>query len=261
MDTYYVYEIVNADGNLIYIGKGKKTNSYDRMDYYKYESYKNGDRYIDRKLKKLVSFDINILKYFKSNTDACEEEIRLIEKYNPLCNLTKGGEGRNQPHSIEAKKKMSMTRLASKELREISVRNLKMATEANRGKRVCDGYPIIELYKTHSIREISKITNISFATIKAYLVEKGEYVYAKNKPIVSDETRKRISESCMGNTGNKPVIKYDLNGNQLATYDSITEAAVAFESKASPANISAACRGVQKTAYGFVWKFKIKKVQ
>ena len=52
---------------------------------------------------------------------------------------------------------------------------------------------------------------------------------------------------------NKKILKCDLNGNPIKQYNSITEAS--NENKCFISNISAVCRGKQKTAYGFIWKF------
>ena len=105
---YYVYQILDKKGNLLYIGKGKDEGKYSRLQYYKYLSQ---DRYIDRKLKKIKKFDIEILKEFVQEKDALVYEQFLIEKRNPLCNLTTGGEGvSGYKHTSVSKEKMSKNR-------------------------------------------------------------------------------------------------------------------------------------------------------
>ncbi len=53
----------------------------------------------------------------------------------------------------------------------------------------------------------------------------------------------------------KAISQYDLNGTFIRTYESMKEAGKAVGSK-NNTNISPACSGKQKTAYGFRWKFK-----
>ena len=51
----------------------------------------------------------------------------------------------------------------------------------------------------------------------------------------------------------KQVNQYSLNGNFIKTWDSIKEAEIYYN--ISRGNVSACCRGAQKTAKGFIWKF------
>lgn len=54
----------------------------------------------------------------------------------------------------------------------------------------------------------------------------------------------------------KKVMQFDLEGNFIAEYVSLSSAARAVN-LASYSNISRVCKGEQKTACGYVWKFKI----
>lgn len=51
----------------------------------------------------------------------------------------------------------------------------------------------------------------------------------------------------------RPVNQYDMNGNFVATYPSIKEAAQAVG--CHPRNITSNARNVSKSASGFVWKY------
>ncbi len=53
---------------------------------------------------------------------------------------------------------------------------------------------------------------------------------------------------------NQPVIQYDLVGNFLKEFTSQTEATLSVNAKGD--GVGACCRGKQKSAYGYVWKFK-----
>lgn len=60
---------------------------------------------------------------------------------------------------------------------------------------------------------------------------------------------KEISKKLM-----KSISQFDLQGNFIRDWDSAIQAEQ--ELNLSNGGISAVCRGKQKTAYGFIWKFK-----
>jgi len=54
----------------------------------------------------------------------------------------------------------------------------------------------------------------------------------------------------------KPIYQYDLEGNLIAEYKSSCDAARKNKNMYS-SNIRRCCRGLQKTAFGYIWKYKI----
>jgi len=52
----------------------------------------------------------------------------------------------------------------------------------------------------------------------------------------------------------KKVIQCDLNCAKIREFDSITEAAKSINKGTS--RISACCKGIRKTAYGYIWRYK-----
>ena len=52
----------------------------------------------------------------------------------------------------------------------------------------------------------------------------------------------------------KPILQYDLEGKFIKEWKSLTEAGLIFNS--SPCNINAVLKGRNKTAYGFIWRYK-----
>ena len=144
------------------------------------------------------------------------------------------------------------------------------------------GYNCSPIAGNCSGREVSKKTrekmriSATGRKMSASAIEK-----MKNK-IVSEETRKKMSQSRKGlNTWRKnkkhsdltiqkmkisksgknnpnyistPIIQYDINWILVKQWDDLLSLRQAgFNSK----NISAVCRGKRKTACGFFWKFKI----
>ena len=67
------------------------------------------------------------------------------------------------------------------------------------------------------------------------------------------EKMKQMTEKSKGKT-KKKVIQYDLEKNILNEYESINEAQ--FKTNTKYQHISACCRGKQKTAGGFIWRYK-----
>jgi hypothetical protein len=56
----------------------------------------------------------------------------------------------------------------------------------------------------------------------------------------------------------KPVLQFDKQDNFITEFNSIKEAAIAM-GKPGSHDIGTVCRGKQKSAYGFIWKFKEEK--
>ena len=72
----------------------------------------------------------------------------------------------------------------------------------------------------------------------------------------TDEWRTKISEVRKGKPNTycrKAVNQYDLNGNLIASYPSVTEAAKAIGKR--PSDISAGLTGRQRTAGGYIWEY------
>ncbi len=53
----------------------------------------------------------------------------------------------------------------------------------------------------------------------------------------------------------QPVLQYDLDDNFIKEFGSITEAQYTMD-KPDSDGVGACCRGIQKTAYGYKWKYK-----
>lgn len=53
----------------------------------------------------------------------------------------------------------------------------------------------------------------------------------------------------------KPIIQCSLDGNKITEWESASDAEEHF-GKRNRCNISKCCRGIVKSAYGFLWKFK-----
>ena len=98
--------------------------------------------------------------------------------------------------------------------------------------------------------------------IKISKANKGMKKSHKGKPF-SDEHKTSIKET-RGFLKDRevtwlsqPVLQYDLDGNFIREFGSQLEAQYIME-KPNSDGVGACCRGNQKTAYGFKWKYKNK---
>jgi hypothetical protein len=104
MNNYYVYFHINSLTNQIfYVGKGKGKRAYT----------KTGRNNFWKRIVKKYGWIVNIVEDNLTSEQALEREIFYIKKIGRtnLCNLTDGGDGRNNyKASEETKQKMSIVR-------------------------------------------------------------------------------------------------------------------------------------------------------
>ena len=60
----------------------------------------------------------------------------------------------------------------------------------------------------------------------------------------------------VANPKEKIVHQYSIDGDYIATYNSLIEAAIAVRGRKTGTLIGAACRGAYDTAYGYRWSFE-----
>ena len=100
-----------------------------------------------------------------------------------------------------------------------------------------------------SIPEISKILNISKVSISRYLKYGSKLGICYYNP---EDESKRASK-VLSNKYSKSIDKYDLNGNYICTYKSISEAS---ENNNIPHPSTTQCLNERnKSAKGFIWKY------
>lgn len=175
-----------------------------------------------------------------------------------FCGLYDKGGG---PRSEETKKKISKTSTGQRK----SEKTKQKISQSNKGiKR--------NLGKHHSEEIKNKISQSNKGKIVSDETKAKKRVSMLGKT-ASDETKKKMSISALGKpkseehkfnmmknrsnvikgvvlSNNKNINQYNLEGNFIKEWPSITEA-----KKTIKGDINACCSGKQKTAGGFIWKF------
>jgi hypothetical protein len=115
---------------------------------------------------------------------------------------------------------------------------------------------IEKLYEYNNIQQISELLNLTFPTVKKYLINKNIYIKYKNKPSINEETKRNFKNR--KHRDGKPIIQLDKNNNIINDFNSISEACIYLNKPKREGDITAACQGKQKTAFGYKWKYKEK---
>ena len=72
---------------------------------------------------------------------------------------------------------------------------------------------------------------------------------------LSFESKDMLADGIRGSFAMKQVVQMDIDGNDISSFRSATEAARRF-GRTSPCSILDACKGKQITAYGYRWRFQ-----
>ena len=213
----YLYRHIRADKNEpFYVGIGSD-NAFKR-------AYDTGNRNRHwRNIVKNTAYDVEIILEEITWEEACKKEKEFISLYGrtdlglgSLCNLTEGGEGViGMKHTDETKKKISEDNKRPDKL-AICMENLKkMQTPEARAKALVN-------------RDYKEIT--------------------RKRLLKTDYSKIREASE-------KVIFQYDLQGNFIKEWKSLTEAKNNISNINIP-NICNCCRGKRKQAGGYIWKYK-----
>lgn len=178
----------------------------------------------------------------KENLNMMEIDwIEYYDSYYSGYNLTTGGDT-NYMVSEEIRRKISESHKGKKTWNSgktniYSDETKRKQSESHKGKIPWNkGIPMTE--------EARKKSSESHKSPRPWMIGKHP----------SEETRKKISESKKSQItwNHMPVSKYDLNGNFIKTYPSIREA---IKQNSRCTALAAVCKGLRKTAGGFIWKY------
>lgn len=150
-----------------------------------------------------------------------------------FCNLYDSGGG---PLSKETKQKMSNTRIGHKDSDETRLKK----SNSFKGRKGSEKQK----------KAVSNWWNKNPNRSLEFCIELGRKKSINSKPSPS-QLRKTPH---LTHKNNKEVFQLDVNFNIINTFISIAEAS--RKTKTRSDSISACCRGVQKSAGGYIWKYK-----
>ena len=257
-----IYKITSPKG-AIYVGKSK--NIENRFKNYKYVNNDNGQTKLYRSLKK-YGVEFHQFEIIEECVEEIlnERETYWIDKYKCYhhlnkklgLNLTKGGEGGNGILRTKQMKDNHSKKTTGKVRNEQSKNNVSKA--------------LINKPKPEGFSErLSKLSNkipigkkYTEKDPNHYLTGKTRPQWVKDKIRVGMENNKKsksketINKMRTNNPWNIITNQYDLEGNFIKEWPSQAEAARFYNIDST--GIYNCCKGKQKTAGGFIWKYKEK---
>lgn len=275
----YIYKFTNKHNNKVYIGQTSldpniRYRSHVNSSYnVKSNDY---DCVIHRAIRKygIDSFDFEIVEEI-DNKHLDAREVYWIKFYNSYFNgynMTIGGNGAKKyddnmllecwntsDNIVEAANEIGCDRgHLSKRLQSIGVNKCDIKKKRYKSIQNKRGFLIYKydlngnyLESFSSINDARRKTGISHIElcIDGKTNTAGGYIWSKNKferfPI-KDQSNNRCGQK-------KKIVAYDRYGRLIKKFNSIREASIQLNLDFS--NISKACRGIQKTCGGYVWKY------
>ena len=248
---YEIYLITNLINNKKYVGQTKlgylnRFKSHIKMSFDKKDCQYNNRLHSAMRHYGEDNFKVELLENNIPKSLVDERETYYINKYdtfyknNKGYNMTMGGQGvHNYSHTNETREKLKVT---SKKFWNDLKANLQEYNEFIERRRQ---HQIGLKFSDEHKRKLSEIA-------KTRIGEKNPF-YNKHH---TDETRKKLSEM-----HTKQVGMYDLDDNLIMIFKSLTLANEWLIEQGKTNNrgaitrISKICKGIDKTAYGYKWKF------
>lgn len=233
-----IYKITSPSGK-IYIGQS--INLERRLSRYK--SNLNTSKGQIRLNRSFIKYGIEN-HLFEIVLECLVEDLNVKERYyQELFNCVEAGLNLRYTKTLDKSGKMSAESIAKMVhyKKNITPEHREKLREIGRNKEIM---PTM-LGKSHSDETKKKMSDASKGKKKT-IEHKQKISKSKLGTIVSDETKAKKS---------KPVLQYDLQGNFIAKYFGIKEAA--RKVGMSDSLIGDVCRGKCKQGRGFIWKYEI----
>lgn len=247
MNNCGIYQFRNIINNTIYIGSALKLNK--RRNRHLRELRKNNHHSIkfQRSFNKYGenNFEFSILEYVTDINNLVEREQYYLDII--LFANTEDNQFDNLSLNIA---RVAYSSLGTKRSKESK---LKMSIKAK--ERFRRESPWNKNKKDIYSQETLEIMRLSKKGKKLSPEHAKKVILNLRQPIgpLSDETKIKISKSKLGQ-GVKSVLQFDLDNNFIKEFESILKASMGCNINRS--SISANCRGIQKRAGNYIWKYK-----
>jgi hypothetical protein len=251
-----IYKITSPSGK-IYVGQ---TFDINKRLYH----YKNGDCKKQKKLYRSLNkygFENHIIELIDKSNDRNfllyleKFYIKLFDSYNTThgMNLTMGGEGCNiNHHSEETKKKISESKKNKPKTEKQILAHLnsfgkKHSEDRNKKKSISQGgknhWAYGRKFSDDTIRKKSESMKIKY---------KSGYKHPRMGVELDSELKDKIRLS-----KSIPISQYSKSGDLIKNWTSAKEASL--ELGISHGNITNCCKGRNKSAGGYIWKYNSMK--
>ena len=250
---YYVYAwYIKETNEVFYIGKGCGK---------RYKTRKRENSYFMRIINK-YDCDVKILKDGLTEEQAFELEKEMIAYYRTvskhMTNILDGGESPPKltgiPKSDEWKKKCSASHKKfvknHPEYVEQNSKRMKEFLKTEKGKEFYEKG--LATRRTEQFRKKQSIRSRTANNTPEYIEKQSKIV----KEMWKSEEYK-LAHSGKNNCRAQSIEQYSLNGEYIATYDTVTDASTKTNTCAS--KMSAVASGKRKTAGGYIWKYSGQK--
>jgi len=260
MENYYLYYHKNPNTKeLFYIGIGTNKRAWDftsgRNPHYKNYIKKHGEPIVD------------IIKENLTKEEACFLEIKLIAEHGRkgidsegiLLNKSIGGEITALGNKLteEQKLKIKNSHLGKKQSEGTKLKR----SNSSKGKPKPEGFMDEEMRekisKGNKGKKHSKVHSNKGIPISEETKQKISKANSKPKPPgFGNLIKSRIDYKLIGEKNSKPILQLDQQNNIIQEFKSIKDALEYFGKSINNSCITACLKNRQKTAFGYVWKYK-----
>lgn len=238
---YYVYIHIRLDINepfYVGMGKGDRFKNYHRRNKYWNNIYNK----CNKNIKSEIVY--NNLTEDEALLKETEVELDLINKGYKLTNIAKTGVRGPTGHKKSQEWKDNYSKLMS------NINKGRILTEEHKDN----------LSKSHKKFGSKPWVGESRLGKKQSLItsqRKSEKLKGRKQTQEEKDKRSLAKKGIPNKNIRKPVLQFDKNNNFIKEWNSIREAEDFYSNGKKNTSISSCCRGNIKTAYKYIWKFKI----
>jgi len=258
MENYYLYYHKNPiTEELFYIGIGTNKRAWDftsgRNSHYKNYIKKYGEPIVD------------IIKENLTKEEACSLEIKLISEYGRkgidskgiLLNKSIGGDVTALGNKFTNEQKQKIIQAKTGQKYNIPEGRI----HSNKGKPKPDGFMSSKMKekisKGNKGKRHSKTHSNKGIPISEETKQKISKANSKPKPPgFGNLIKSRVDHKLIGEKNSKSVLQLDQQNNLIHEFKSIKDALEYMNKSINNSCITACLKGRQKTAFGFIWKYK-----